>query len=431
MHQTSMAFPDDGPRSTRHSHAELNLRKATGAIHIRNDISTLQRKVSDALLFIAGSQLGDMSIMSHQVSLAYLCKLTGFNSNNISHLKESIDNLVGTRIKWDIINPNGEHEWGVASLLADAVFRNGVVTFSFAPQLREKLSSSERWAPINMSVVRRFSSGPGLAMYENCVPYRGVGQTPFFKVDLLRELLGSTAESYDEFKVLNRSVLKPAIEEVNREGDLSLELEYKRERRQVVAVKIWITPKDKDSAESPAEVVVDERMLEQLTEDFCLGDAVARNILTEHPADKVQAIMEYVGDRYTKNQIRKGKVGPYFLTTLMNWDGSAVKESRLDAKIKSTTANAVQGEKPATAKQRAEQERQAVLAQERKLEAQKRLAMLDVDERVDLDARFEQFVRQNYTPVLDFLKKEGPSHPMVTGVFNLFLQKELLDPLPA
>ncbi len=430
MQQTALALADDHLLDADGSaRTELSLRKATGAIHIRNDTTMLQRKLTDALLCVAGTQLGDRTILSHQVSLSYLCQLTGFNSNNVAHIKNSLESLVATRIKWDIVNPDGEREWGVAALLADARIRGGVVTYSFAPQLREKLAAPERWATLRMQVIRRFSSGTALAMYENCLPYRGVGQTPFFTLPLLRELLGATAESYDEFKALNRAVLKPAIEEVNRIGkkhnDIQIEVEYKRVKRQVSEVKIWITSPGDGKAEEP----VDERLLEQLTQDFCLSAKKSHQILTENTVDKVVTVMNYVGARYTKGLVERGKIAPYFLSTLSRWDGTAMAESRLDQSdaqvgAASKSFGAERAQSLQAVAERQEEERRA---QERKSEAFRRLSALDVDQRVALDARFENHVRKNYAVVLPVLKKDGPDHPMLKAIFSAFVMKELLS----
>lgn len=433
MQQTSLAFAQDDlplPAPSGNARTDLSLRKATGAIHIRNDISTLQRKVINALLCTAGAQLADRTILSHQVALSYLCQLTGFRSNNVAHIKDSIESLVGTRIKWDIIDPDGAHEWGVAALLADARIRGGVVTYSFAPALREKLATPEHWALLRMPVIRRFASGPGLAMYENCIPYRSVGQTPYFGVEMLRELLGATAESYDEFKSFNRAILKPAIAEVNKVGkqhnDIQVELEYKRVKRQVTEVKIWIT----SSGEEADGVAVDERLLDQLTEDFCLVRKKAFDILVANEPEKVTAVMNYVGARYTQGKVAHGKIAPYFLSTLAKWDGSAEPQvSRLDH-TPTAMAGADKGfgeARQKSLKAAAERQEAERLAEERKIEAFRRLSALDVDQRVTLDAQFEENVAKHQSFVLPYLKKHGPDHPMIRGLYSAFIQHALLD----
>lgn len=191
MQQTSM-FPDADISSL----PSLNLRKATGAVHIRNDVTVFQRKLMTGLYFAAFPQLGDFSVLSHTIALPALSKLVGFNSNNIAYLKENLDSLVGTRIHWNIQDKN-EEEWGVAALLADVKIRGSMITYSLSPALRKKLVESSHYALVDMRKARLFKSKAGLALWENCLPYQAVGQTPFFELDLLRDLLGAQGESYD------------------------------------------------------------------------------------------------------------------------------------------------------------------------------------------------------------------------------------------
>ncbi|MGH8156546.1 MAG: replication initiation protein [Rhodanobacter sp.] len=427
MQQASLAF-DQG---TLFEPAEQNLRKATGAIHISNvNISALQRKLMNGLLYCAAPELANFNVRTHKVLLSLLARVVGFNSNNTASFKATLVELVGIRVGWNILQPDGSNEWGVAALLADAVIRHGELTYSFAPQLRERLASPDHWAPIDMSVVRKFSTGAGIAMYENLEPYRGVGQTPFFKLAMLRELLGASGESYDEFKALNRSVIKPAIDEVNKHSRFHVEAELKRERRQVVAVKLHITQPARmvESAASPEDTLLaqafDERLLEQLTLDYCLGKDTARKVMNDHSADRLIRVMEYVGDRYVNGQIQQTKIAPYFLATLAKWDDGATN-SRLTVKPKATASSGQKGN--IDPKLRAAEDRAKALRETRKAEAEKRLQLLSVEERVALESDFEEFVREHHSPVLKILQNDGVTHPMIKGAFSEYLQKRLLD----
>ncbi len=410
--------------------SDASLRKATGAIHIRNDINPLQRKVMNVLQFLAGPELGDMSVPFHQQPLSHVMKLAGYNSNNVGYFKETLESLVTTPVKWDLISPDGEKEWGVAALLAGAKIRAGRLTYSFAHELREKLSTSQRWAAINLRVMREFDSGAGLALFENCVVYRSVGQTPFFKLSLFRELMGSTGDSYDEFKVLNRAVIKPAIAEVNKVCDFQLEVEYKRERRHVVAVKFHIRNNDNAAAGALPLDSADQLIMDQLIEDFLLSEEIAKNLITEVDRKVLQAAMEYVGERYCRNQIQKGKLTAYFLSVVNKWDRPVEpKVSRLDAK--KTVAKPEAVDPPHIAKRKEEERLAAELQATRRAEALARLSMLTEEERAKLDAGFESYVREKHTPVIAILKDKGTDHPMIRGIYSAYLQESLLEPVAA
>lgn len=432
MQQASLAFTNEQGKPFE---PEQSLRKATGAIHISSvNLTLMDRKLMNGLLYFAAPDIGNRSVQTFRVSLSLLARVIGFNSNNTRELKNRLTGLVGTRVHWNILQTgaSGASEWGVAALLADAVISHGELKYSFAPQLREKLASPEHWAPIDMSVVRKFSTGAGIALYENLEPYRVVGQTPFFQLPMLRELLGASSESYDEFKALNRSVIKPAIEEVNKHSRFNVEAELQRERRQVVAVKLHFCRKDRLETENQEADPVDamvaqafaEQLLEQLTLDYCLGPETAAKMMRDHPADKLQRVMEYVGKRYTEGKINEGRIAPYFMATIAKWDDGQAT-SRLAVK-RGQAATSAKGAGGKQQRENAAEERAKAVREARKLEAEKHLALLSVEERVALEADFETHVAKHHTPVLKILQDHGVTHPMIKAAFSEYVQERLL-----
>ncbi|MEM1044223.1 MAG: RepB family plasmid replication initiator protein [Bacteroidota bacterium] len=218
------------------------LKKHVGAVHVKGQLSLLQRKVSNVLLLRAYEDLPNPEVFEHEIRLQTLAEVAGFDSNDHALLREALEALAGTTITWNLLDAEGAEEWGVSTFLAQAVVKNG--TCRYAPDLRRKLYNPEIYARINLSVQERFGSGYALALYENCVRFRKVGSTGWIDLDRWRDLLGVEPGQYDQFKYLNRDVLKPAVEEVNRYSDIRVEMDRKREKRRVVALKFSIQEND-------------------------------------------------------------------------------------------------------------------------------------------------------------------------------------------
>ena len=216
------------------------LKKHVGAVHVKGSLSLLQRKISNVLLLRAYEDLPNPEVFEHEIKLQTLAEVSGFDSNDHALLREALEALAGTTITWNILDAEGSEEWGVSTFLAQAVTRGGVCRYAYAPDLRRKLYNPEIYARINLSVQERFGSGYALALYENCVRFRKVGSTGWISLDRWRDLLGVEPGQYDAFKYLNRDVLKPAVEEVNRYSDIRVEMDRKREKRRVVALKFSI-----------------------------------------------------------------------------------------------------------------------------------------------------------------------------------------------
>ena len=224
--------------------AEINeVIKASPAIQIQSKISLLQRRAWNVLLANAYNDLPDKDIYS--VSMVELAAKLGFNSGNRNYLKEVLRSLVDCTVEWNVLGKDKEEEWGVASLLASARIKDGLCTYGFAPHLRLKLHNPRIYAKLNLRLQNRFKNQYALILWEVCFDYfdtdRDQGETPFIPLATFKELIGLKADEYPVFGFLNRDVIKPAINEINKETDYLVEVERKRIGRRIAELKFRIT----------------------------------------------------------------------------------------------------------------------------------------------------------------------------------------------
>ena len=217
--------------------------KASPAIQIQSQISLLQRRAWNVLLANAYNELPDKDIYS--VNMTELAAKLGFGDGNQEYLKEMLRSLVDCTVEWNVLDKDKTQEWGVASLLANAKIRDGICTYSFAPELRYKLYNPRMYAKLNLRLQNQFSSKYALILWEVCFDYfdtdRGRGETPFIPLETFRELMGIEADEYTTFKSLNQWVIKPAINEINTLTDYHVEVEQKRLGRRIAELKFRIT----------------------------------------------------------------------------------------------------------------------------------------------------------------------------------------------
>ena len=297
------------------------LKKHVGAVHVKGQLSLLQRKVSNVLLLRAYEDLPNPEVFEHEIKLKTLAEVSGFDSNDHDLLRDALEALAGTTITWNILDAEGAEEWGVSTFLAQAVVKNGTCRYAYAPDLRRKLYNPEIYARINLSVQERFGSGYALALYENCVRFRKVGSTGWIDLDRWRDLLGVEPGQYDQFKYLNRDVLKPAVGEVNRYSDIRVEMDRKREKRRVVALKFSVRENDQlaldlegtasraaaqasavgefpQSLPDPRALAPDADALlgplQRRLVSFGLSQAQALDLSTEFDADRVSRNLDHV-----------------------------------------------------------------------------------------------------------------------------------------
>ena len=217
--------------------------KASPAIQVQSKMTLLQRRAWNVLLANAYDELPYTDI--HCVSVVELAAKLGFNSKNEGYLKEILEALADCKVRWNLLDKDREEEWGVAVLLASAEIKNGICTYGFAPHLRLKLHNPRIYTKLNLRLQNRFKSQYALILWEVCFDYfdtdRSEGETPFISIQTFKCLLGLGNEDYPIFSEFNRSVIKPAIREINDLTNYHVEVETKRQGRRIAELKFHIT----------------------------------------------------------------------------------------------------------------------------------------------------------------------------------------------
>ena len=179
------------------------------------------------------------------MSMVELAAKLGFGDGNQEYLKEVLRSIVDCKVEWNVLGKDKSEEWGVASLLAEVRIRDGICSYQFPHTLRLKLHNPRVYAKLNLRLQNRFRSRYALILWEVCFDYfdttRDQGETPFIPLETFKSLIGLEETDYPVFKVLNRDLIKPAIQEINDLTDYRVEVEQKRLGRRIAELKFRIT----------------------------------------------------------------------------------------------------------------------------------------------------------------------------------------------
>nr|WP_242652283.1 replication initiation protein [Limimaricola pyoseonensis] len=297
------------------------VKKNVAAIHIGGKLTLLQRKLSNVLLLNAYDTLLSQNV--HRIDARTLCLMIGYNSNDIDSLRDALRGLAETVAEWDMLDEKGRQEWGVSALLAHARLRDGVCDYAYSPALAEKLHDPRVFALINLDIQRRFTSGHGLALYENCYRFVRTGSTGWWPLEIFRRLMGvNDSDYYRSFKHLNAKIIKPAVAEVNRSSNILVEPEFKRLGRAVAEIRFKIRENPQlamleiDDGQGVRREPVYERLRAQ-----GVSDRLARQWIAEHGA-------EAVADKLERMQAREGVRSPvgYLRAALSDERGGETSE---------------------------------------------------------------------------------------------------------
>lgn len=270
------------------------VKKNVAAIHISGKLTLLQRKLSNVLLLNAYDAL--TTAPTHTIDARTLAMMVGYNSNDFDTLRGSLRALAETVAEWDMLDEQGRQEWGVSSLLSFARLKNGVCEYAYSPALAQKLHDPKIYALINVHIQRNFSSGHGLALYENCYRFVRTGSTGWWGIGVFRKLMGVDGSSYYEsFKHLNAKIIKPAVREVNGNSDILIEPEFRKKGRAVTDLRFLIRENPQmamfqiDDSEGTRNLPVYKALRRQ-----GVSDRLARQWIAEHGEDYVQEKLDYM-----------------------------------------------------------------------------------------------------------------------------------------
>lgn len=287
--------------------------KHSAAIQITNRINLLQRRAWNVLLAQAFEDLLDKE--EHHVWVKDLSTALKFDSKNEQYLKDMLKRLTTTGVEWNILEKDGKQEWGITTLLAQATIKEGMCTYAYSPILRKKLFNPTMYARISLSMQNKFSSKHALAIYELCVDYfdvkRKAGETPWMELDAYRKLCGLNDGEYTDFRRLNTRLIKEPIQEINNKSDLFIEVDFKKEKRAVVAIKFYISPNpnkanlldvDKEPLLGLPTGKANEILYKRLKKYFSLSHTQAEETLRTYAEDYILEVLEEVENRFNKGK---------------------------------------------------------------------------------------------------------------------------------
>lgn len=394
----------------------VEIKKHVSAIHSSNNISLVQRKVFNALLYNAYHDLPKKS--QYEIPVKLLAELIGYDSNDQKKLKNSLMGLITTAIEWNVLDSadNGSSKWRASSIIASAKIEKGICTYEFSSVMRELLYHPERYGRIDISVMTKFKSAYGLALYENCIRFQGLSTTGWLSLAVFRKLMGIADGHYSEFCDFKKRVLDIALREVNQHSHLNVTPEVQRINKKVTNIRFKLSTKQIEQFH--VEHLNDATKLELnkiLTDVFGLSIESVRDVLTKYEHDYIQGKIDLIKN---SENFKSGKIRDLaaYLVDAMKRD---YKKSRSSGAVISASRNA-----------RLESEKQEKLIQEKQKneynkyvnnQIESYVLSLTDEENKHLLSEFEQAC-DSYS--LTKYKKHGLGHAVVKAVFNMFIKNK-------
>ena len=381
------------------------LKKHAAAIHCSNSLSLLQRKITNALLYHAYKEL--LLKEEHEITVKQLCRLIGYQGNNHSAIKDALKGLISTVIEWNLINDEtGAENWTASSIIASVSLDGPLCYYAYSPRMKQLLHSPSMFGKIDLVIQSKFRSSYGLALYENCIRYRGLPHTKWFEMELFKKLMGVMPGKYDIFRDFKRRVLDKAIDEVNTYSDLVIMPEWIKEGRKATKIRFSLKDRAKKTrlggqpALKQVESQADSQALQaKLQEVVGLSAQQSEQLLMEYDNQYVQEKLALIETSKPYQAGRVENIAGYLLSALKNnYQPPKVKTNQpinlQEAKLAFTLSELTH---------QVEHIRQAYLAY-REQHIHAAIDSLNQEERVAFMGRFIQYAEPQMQPILRLLR---------------------------
>ena len=117
------------------------VKKHVATIHCSNKLSLLERKISNALLFHAFSNLKLQLV--HEIKIDELKRLISANTRNHKALKEAMKKLICTVLEWNLLGdsiPEMELEgWNASTILSSVSVQKGIIKYQYSELIKTLL----------------------------------------------------------------------------------------------------------------------------------------------------------------------------------------------------------------------------------------------------------------------------------------------------
>lgn len=398
----------------------VELKKHVGLIHSANKLSLLERKIANALLFNAYETL--LTKAEHQIHISDLANLIGYDSNDHKVLKKSLMSLISTVMEWNILDKDlkGKEVWVASSMLADAKIDGPLCTYSYSKRMCELCHHPEFYARLNLKELSEFKSAYGIALYENCIRYKNIPQTPWFDLSLFKKLMGVEKGKYETFRDLNKRVISPAVKEVNAYSSIQVKPEYEKSGRVVNRIKFHIDHGSEKKQEAIAQLNNNENTLvSRLMNHYGFSAVAAKQLLNEYSESYLLEKMSVIESSISYATGKIENLAKYFEKALKeNFQAPKSSKSAVNQAIESTRKNKLE-------QKVIEQRKEEYSAYQRKIILDAYQNMPE-KEKKEIDKQFEKAIKET-AYYRAYITRGGIQDPLVCDRFVDFLRSNYKD----
>jgi hypothetical protein len=303
------------------------------------------RRIYNALLQVSQARLQAMEAMPSadymfEAPLPALLRTTGSSGEDRTAAKRYLREMRGLEVDWESTAPGDGVKWRGFSMLSEVAIevRNGEnwVSWSYPPTIMAALREPARWARIDLDVLASLGTYAAVALYEICARYRDnpSGVTSRKPVAWWADALSQTPAGSErrEWRKFKNERVKAAIEEINAETDLEVELLEHKQGRAVVEAQFSVRKKRASTKPRQAAELVDANLILR-AESLGIRELKLEGLIKEFGEPLVREKVDLLERRSANSRLRGIENAYSYLRSLLRNDdaGSEKTDSRAAA----------------------------------------------------------------------------------------------------
>jgi hypothetical protein len=299
-------------------------------------VTLTARRIYTVLMQVSQARFGSMEGMPSadfmfEAPLATILRTTGSDASDRTAAKRYLKEMRGLEVDWESTAPGDGVKWRGFSMLSEVALevRRGEtwVSWSFPPSIMSALREPARWARIDLELLSRLGTYASIALYEICARYRdnpgGVtSRKPVgWWTDALSNVPGGDRREWRKFK---SERIKEAIDEINRETDLEIELIEHRQGRMVQEVQFAVRRRSKLSATRIGNAAPVDANLSLRAETLGIREIKFDALVKEFGEPMVREKLELLERRATNTNLRIVDNAYSYLRSLLRNDAPEI-----------------------------------------------------------------------------------------------------------
>jgi plasmid replication initiation protein len=243
---------------------KLLLPKNIGAMQISNDLTLIERKIMNIILwnsfnierdnFINERSFNRDNKKYYKIGITVVEDILGYGSNNRMELKKSFSKLVETSLQFNILKKQNtdNNKWDtVASLLSHVTFdeEKNEMHYTFSEPIKDIIIKPTLYGWINLEEQKSINSKYSLALIEYlqgsiAITTRTKTRTEYIALDDYTKLIAGHKCNYDTFKHINQKLIKFPLKEVNDKSNITAKASFQKMGKKVVGISFDIEKND-------------------------------------------------------------------------------------------------------------------------------------------------------------------------------------------